>query len=225
MPGRSTPLVTNQVYHVFNRGVASQPTFLDKRDYDRALETMSFYQNKNIPLRYSFFLRLPEGERADLLNQMRKKREYVVDILAYCLMPNHVHLLLKQLQDDGISTYMSNGTNSYTRYFNTKNKRAGPLYQGKFKAVRIETDEQLLHVTRYIHLNPFTSYVVKTLKELEHYPYSSLAEYLGHRDKGTCNAEFILSQFRSRKAYKKFLFDRADYQRELENIKHLTLEE
>ena len=140
-------------------------------------------------------------------------------------MPNHFHLLLKQIIDGGISKFMSNFTNRYTRYLNTKNDRNGPIFQGRFKAIRIETDEQLLHVCRYIHLNPYTSYVVKTFSNLEKYPYSSFPEYLGKTKREFCNKELILHHFnKDRKDYKKFVFNQANYQRELNKIKHLTLE-
>ena len=140
-------------------------------------------------------------------------------------MPNHFHFLLKQVANRGISKFISNFTNSYTRYFNTKNKREGALFKGKFKSVRIESDEQLLHVSRYTHLNPYSSYVIKTLEELENYPYSSLPEYLQRSPKGSCQKEIILDQFKNLNSYKNFVFDQANYQRELENIKHLILEE
>lgn len=139
-------------------------------------------------------------------------------------MPNHFHFLLKQVEEEGTSKFMSNFTNSYTRYFNVKNKRNGPLFQGKFKAIRIETDEQLLHLSRYIHLNPYSSYVVKTLKDLEKYPSSSFPEYLGKSQTSLCSKEIILGQFKNLNLYKKFVFDQADYQRRLEKIKHLILE-
>ena len=191
MPGRSIPLVTNQIYHVINRGVASQPIFYHQRDYARALETILYYQQQNPPLRYSFFLRLPAQQKRNLLTKPIGKGKLLVEIIAYCLMPNHLHLLLKQLEENGISIFMSNLTNSYTRFFNTKRKRKGPLFQGKFKAVRIETDGQLVHVSRYIHLNPYTSFVLKSLEELESYPYSSLPEYLGSKKEAHCKTEII----------------------------------
>jgi len=225
MPGRKVPLVTGETYHVFNRGVASQPIFLDKRDYQRAIETAFFYQNIKTPLRYSFFIRLTKDRRLEILEKLRKEKNFFVDIIAYCFMPNHIHLLLKQLKDLGISAYMSNLCNSYTRYFNTKKKRTGPIFQGKFNAVRIETDDQLLHVQRYIHLNPYSSYVVKNLRELESYPYSSLPEYLGLTREEHCSKEMVLGgHFKDIKAYKEFLFNQADYQRSLERIKHLIFE-
>lgn len=225
MPGRKIPLVTNECYHVLNRGVASQPVFLNQKDYLRGLETIFYYQNQNIPLRYSFFLRLSSPQKKELLNKLKAKRKFLVEIIAFCLMPNHLHLLLKQAQDGGISIFMSNFANSYTRYFNTKQKRAGPLFQGKFQAVRVETEEQLIHLSRYIHLNPYSSYVVKSFSELKDYPYSSLSEHLQPKAPSHCNKEIVLQNFKSLHSYKKFVFDQAAYQRKLQEIRHLVLEE
>lgn len=224
MPGREIPLITEEFYHVFNKTIASQPAFCTKRDYKRFLETIFYYQNKTTPVRYSKFLILSTKEREGILESLKKQKNFMVEFISFCLMPNHFHLLLQQLEDSGISKFCSNLTNSYTRYFNVKNKRKGPLFQGKFKAVRIETDEQLLHVTRYIHLNPYTSYVVKTLEELATYPYSSLSEYLKLRKEKTVDKEQVLCHFKTLKSFKSFTFNQADYQRKLEHIKHLTFE-
>ena len=225
MPGRKIPLVNNEIYHVLNKGISLQPTFLTKRDYQRALQTIFYYQNQKPPLKYSRFLSLSNKQRETILDNLRKQKLILVEIIAFCLMPNHFHFLLKQVANRGISKFISNFTNSYTRYFNTKNKREGALFKGKFKSVRIESDEQLLHVSRYTHLNPYSSYVIKTLEELENYPYSSLPEYLQRSPKGSCQKEIILDQFKNLNSYKNFVFDQANYQRELENIKHLILEE
>lgn len=225
MPGRIIPLINNEVYHVFNRGIASQPIFLDKRQYDRALETIFYYQNVNPPIRYSKFLKLKKEERALILNSLKKQKNFIVEIIALCLMPNHFHLLLKQVRNNGISKFVGNFSNSYTRYHNIKTERSGPLLEGKFKAVRIETTEQLLHVSRYIHLNPYTSFIVRRLEDLENYPYSSLKEYLNKQGPDCFPKDIILSNFKKIKDYKKFVFDQANYQRVLDQIKHLTLEE
>lgn len=225
MPGRKILLITGELYHVFNRGIASQPIFLTRRNYQRATETLFYYQNAKLPLKYSRFLRLAIKQRLEILKRLKKQKQYRIEIVCYALMPNHTHLLVRQLIDEGISKSMSDFANSYTRYFNTKRKRRGPIFEGKFKAVRIETDEQLLHLSRYIHLNPYSSYVVKTLKKLEGYPYSSFPEYIQKTKIDFCNKEIILDQFQTPVSYKKFVFDQADYQRELEWIKHLTLEE
>jgi putative transposase len=112
--------------------------------------------------------------------------------------------------------------NSYTRYFNTKYKRVGPVFQGVFKAVHIESDEQLIHVSRYIHLNPLVSFII-TEKNLFDYPWSSLNSFIKN-DPGFINPKPILDNFPSINDYKKFVQDHADYGRELQKIKHLTLE-
>lgn len=224
MPGRDIPLVTERIYHVLNRGIASQPVFSIKTDYRRLSETIFYYQNQNPFLSYSHFLRLPTKERSEFLEELKIKRKFLVEIIALCLMPNHFHLLLKQAKERGISLFMSNLTNSYTRYFNTKNERVGPLFQGKFKAIMVETDEQLLHTSRYIHLNPYSSWVVKSPKDLESYPHSSLPEYLGNPKTSFFQKEIVLNLFKNAISYKGFVFDQADYQRKLDQIKHLALE-
>lgn len=224
MPGRKVILANNEIYHVINRGVASQSTFLSKRDYQRALSSFFYYQNQNLPLGYSHFIVQSQERKEEILKELRLEKKFLAAIITFCLMPNHFHCLLKQVVDNGISKFLSNFTNSYTRYFNTKNNRQGPLFQGRFKAVRIETDAQLLHVSRYIHLNPYTSYLVKNLKDLEGYPYSSFPEYLGKAKTSHYHKEIVLDHFKTKEAYKKFVFDQADYQRRLEEIKHLTLD-
>jgi putative transposase len=224
MPGRTAPIVTNKIYHVFNRGIASQPTFLEKRNYDRALESLFYYQNCNLPIKYSKFLSLSVKERTKILEDLSKKNDRMVEIISYCLMPNHFHLLLRQVKDNGISKVLGDFTNSYTRYINTKLERTGPIFSGKFKSVRIETEYQLIHVSRYIHLNPYTAYLVRDIEGLINYPYSSFPEFLGKTNFNHCSKDVILSEFKNVEHYKKFVTDQKDYQRELDRIKHLALE-
>lgn len=223
MPARFTPLVTGQYYHVFNRGVNRQPIFQGLRDYKRALDILNYY-SFNPKVRFSKFLLFSQEEKNNFMNSLHRLNDKLVDIVCFCLMPNHFHLLLNQLKDNGISKFMANLQNSLTRYFNTKHQRIGPLLQGQFKTVLIEDDNQLLHLSRYIHLNPYSSYVVKDQKSLSEYPWSSLPEYISIDVAKICNSEIILSQFKDKKSYKDFVFDQADYQRRLEEIKHLLLE-
>lgn len=224
MPGRKTPLITEQIYHILNRGISFQPTFSSKRDFDRAIEVIRYYQNKKPPLRYSKFILLSNDERQRILEKLAVEKEFLVEVIAYCLMPNHFHLILKQSEDNGISKFLGNLTNSYTRYFNVKNKRSGPLFQGRFKAVRVESNNQLLHLSRYIHLNPYSAFTIKSLEELQFYPYSSFPEYLEKSQIKFCNKVIVMGQFKSVESYKKFVFDRADYQRRIQEIKFLMLE-
>ena len=170
MPGRQTILATGENYHIFNRGNASQPTFLNKKDYQHFLETLGFYIHHSPPLRLSKFSILSKKRRHEILKRLSQKENNLINIFCFCLMPNHFHLLGQQSTENGISKFMSQIQNSYTKYFNTKRKRIGSLLQGQFKAKRIETEEQLIHVSRYIHLNPYSSFIVKSTKQLKEYP-------------------------------------------------------
>lgn len=225
MPGRLIPLITNQVYHVFNRGIDHRPTFINKSEYDRAIDTINFYHYAQLPMRFSKFLKLSIKDKEKTMKEIRTHNK-LVEIFIYCLMPNHFHIMVKQLKENGISKFMSNFQNSYTRYFNIRKNRDGSLFLDQFKAVRIETDEQFLHVSRYIHLNPLTSYLTKDFRDLKKYPWSSLNEYLNNKAL-ICQTSEILNFFGKRNRQNKyldFIEDNVNYQRELNLIEHLIFE-
>lgn len=223
MPGRELRFVTDEIYHTFNRGIEPFQTFTNEGDYRRALLTLELYHLATPPMKLSQLLSLDKGVQEQILNNIRQE-EGVVDILSFCLMPNHFHLLLRQKKDGGISKFMGDFQNSYTRFFNTKHERKGPLFLRPFKAVKIYSEQQLLHVSRYQHLNAHSASIVKSLEQLEGYPWSSLPEYLGLTERDLCEKETILSHFKDISSYRNFIFDQADYQRSLEEIKHLIAE-
>jgi putative transposase len=223
MPYRKEIFSNNEIYHIVNRGVAQQPIFSNKKDYLRFLAIIDFYRYTNPSLSFSHYNRLEKEEREKFLKKLKKNNQLLVEILAFCLLPNHFHLLLKQLKEKGIPIFLRNLQNSYARYFNIKSQRIGPLFQSIFKAVRIETTEQLLHVCRYIHLNPSSSYIVE-IKKLEDYPWSSLPEYLNLKKPLFVKPEIVMNHFKNKEEYRRFIFDQAEYQRELTKIKHLVLE-
>lgn len=220
---RKFPIVTGQVYHVLNRSVAKQPIFVHDSSYLRALEIISYYQYLDTHVRFSHYIRLPEKLRNSTLDALMQSKKRV-KILAFCIMPNHMHFLLQETSDKGISTFMSNIQNSYAKWFNIKNKRNGALFQQMFKAVLIENDEQLIHVVRYIHLNPVTSFVVKDIKELLTYPWTSFPDYINKEKSKVIDRELILGLFPSTEKFIEFIQDQTDYQRQLNKIKHLILE-
>lgn len=176
MPSRKTPLVSGEVYHVFNRSIAKQPIFNSRRDYVRFLEAIDYYQYSENPIRFSHFFRMNKEDKLKQIELLRKHKKSVA-IFAFCIMPNHFHILARQLEDNGIMALVRNIQNSYAKYFNIKYKRTGSLFQEQFKAIDIEDDNQFLHVCRYIHLNPTTSYLLKDFRELEDYPWTSLIDY------------------------------------------------
>lgn len=223
MPYRKITLATDEIYHVFNRGVAKHPIFSEETDYTRLTDLINYYRFEKPCLRFSYFIRLAKTIKDNFWNNLKDKSQPLVEIISYCLMPNHFHLLLKQLKENGISIFMSNFQNSYVRFFNTKHKRPGPLFQSIFKAVRVETNDQLLYVNRYIHLNPSSSRLVE-IDKLTGYVWSSFPHYLGSIQLPFIKPELVLDQFKNIESYRKFVFDQADYQRKLDDIKHLVLE-
>ncbi|MCL5784669.1 MAG: transposase [Patescibacteria group bacterium] len=212
----------NEIYHVFNRGIDRRSTFNDKKEFERIQKLIKFYRHKNIPIRFSQVNQQPIDIREKMLEELHSS-ERILDILSYCIMPNHFHFLLKQTSDKGISSFISNITNAYIKYFNTKYKRAGPLFEGVFKAVHIETDEQLVHASRYIHLNPVTSSIIPS-EELENYHWSSYPEYLSLSAEEISQKDLVLSMFKSTQAYREFVNNQIDYARQLDAIKHLVLD-
>lgn len=226
MPYRRTRIVVGEIYHIFNRSVASQPIFIRQKDYLRALEVIKYYSYSKTNLRFSHFQRLPLKQKSDFIASLSKNGnvEKRIKILAFCLMPNHIHFLIKEEINHGITTFMRNFQNSYAKYYNIKTKRAGALFQSMFKAVRIETEEQILHVSRYIHLNPYSSYIVKRKEDLNNYQWSSFPEYISKQKPEIVSTDILSEYFPSVEKLISFTLNQADYQRKLENIKHLTFE-
>lgn len=211
-----------EIYHVFNRGIDRRSIFTGKREFERAKQLIKFYRHKEIPIRYSQILLQPEELRSKILEGVFKS-DRLIDILSYCLMPNHFHLLVKQLEDNGVSRFVSNFTNSYTKYFNTKSKRTGPIFEGVFKAVHVETDEQLINLTRYIHLNPVASSIISE-NRLNNYLWSSYPEHLLPSNDGIAEKRMVLDLFKSAASYREFVENQIDYAKELDSIKHLVME-
>ena len=223
MPRRKTILANGEYYHVFNRGVASIPIFKNQASYRRFINLIDYLQYGNTPTSFSNFLKLSIADRQDIMTKLQIENRQLIEIISFCLMPNHYHFVLLQKVDKGISKFIANLQNSYGKYFNLRFNRAGPLVQPSFKAVRIETNEQLLHVTRYIHLNPITSFLVNEIEFLS-YEWSSLPEYITNIKRYSfVNTDIVLDILDSEQ-YKEFVFDQINYQQELHKIRHLMLE-
>src|SRR5882672_5852181 len=125
---RGFVFVDDGYYHVYNRGIDRRITFTNKREYERALNLLWFYQYALIPVRYSRYVEAIDTLQQSYMQRMKESGK-LVDVVAFCLMPNHFHLLLKQNQENGIATFVANVTNAYTKYFNTKYQRTGALFQ------------------------------------------------------------------------------------------------
>lgn len=209
---RKDLLATGEVYHIFTRSIAGFKIFNNNNEFSRMIGGICYYQKEKPDIRFSKFI--------NSFSPKKVIKENLVKIIAYCLMPTHLHLILKQIKEKGISIFMNNILNSYTRYFNIKHCRKGPLWEARFKNVLIKTDEQLLHLTRYIHLNPVTAYLVD---KPDNWKISSYNEYLnGDGDDAICDYNDVLEIEPA--PYKIFVEDMISYQRDLAKIKHLLLE-
>jgi len=222
---RKHPIFSNQIYHVFNRSVASLPIFNENSDYVRMCRIIDYYRFVDPGLRFSHYNRLDMESRNTYLEKLHQEGKKQVSIYSFCLIPNHFHFTLKETEENGIQRFIGNIQNSYAKYFNTKNKRNGSLFQEMFKAIRIESDEYFLQVTRYIHLNPYSSFMVKKIEDLVNYKWSSLGEYLTRKENfGFIDKEFLNSFFSSTEKLSQFTFDQADYQKKLKEIEHFIKE-
>lgn len=196
-------------YHLCNRSNDGNSIFLDERDYIRFLfftlayqAPLSFY---NIGRQTSHFLKhlqfnIPERT----LQQILTKRN--AELHAFAVMPNHFHLLVQEKTDtgNGIPRYLQRVQTGYAKYFNAKYEKRGHLFQGSFRAVPVETNEQLLYLSAYIHRNP------RDLKEWRgkeaKYPWSSYRDFIGKNRWGELlKRDIVLHQFSGAKAYRKFI--------------------
>lgn len=221
MPQRAIVLANGEIYHVFNRSIAREEIFSQKSNLQKILEIVDYYRFPQT-IRLSKFKSLPKSLKEEYESSFKESTP-LVEIYVFAFMPNHYHFLLKQLQDRGISKFISNLQNSFAKIFNLKNDRDGALFQNPFKAKRIETDEQFIHVSRYIHLNPVTAYIIE-FERLTSYTWTSFTAYTVGDQVSFLNTEFLLKMFSSREKYIRFVSDQVDYQRKLALIKDLTLE-
>ncbi|MFA5459800.1 MAG: transposase [Candidatus Paceibacterota bacterium] len=212
------PFINSHIYHIYNRGVEKRKVFLDDQDRFRFVHDLYEFNDEDPVININYrFQRKQSKYMGVQLPYIRKERKLLVDILVWCLMPNHFHLIIRQRIEDGIVLFMQKLGSGYTNYFNLKYKRVGPLFQGKFKAILIENDNYLKHLSRYIHLNPLEltepNWKTKGIKNLpkssgflEKYRWSSYLDYIGKKNfPSVIQQDFINEYFNSAKEYKKFI--------------------
>lgn len=210
-----TVFANQKFYHIYNIGIEKRIVFENQYDIQRFLNTLVYYTNKKQKPRFSFRNR----ETAKKENAVSSSD--LVEIIAYCLMPNHFHLLLKQVSGGGISNFLSKVTNSYTKYFNKKHRRSGPLFQGTFKAVQVNSNEELASLSRFIHLNPLVGSIVKDLSK---FPFSSFLEYTNSSEGSFCKKEYILKRFKNPQEYGQFVLNTDDYEKSIKGVEKQLLD-
>jgi len=220
--------ITGEYYHIYNRGVEKRTIFLDGADYFRFILGMREFNDIN-PV-----FNLHRLHEVSNINYIKNKKP-IVRFICYSLMPNHFHFLAQQIEDGGISKFMQKLGTGYTKYFNKRYERNGVLFQGVFKAKHVPTDDYLLHLSRYIHLNALIliepDWILKKLKDrskayrfLKEYKWHSLPTWLEDRPNLTkLYPGIILDQFPSRKYYKKFLLDWI--KKDLERIEAIAIKD
>ena len=204
---RKVKFAPAEYYHVYNRGNNKQIVFNDIRDWIRFLFILLYFQSPlpihNIGKTVSHYIKHRvfniTGETTEKITANR-----YVELVSFSLMPNHFHILLREIKNNGISQYMQRIQNSYTKYFNTKYKKVGHVFQGPFQAVHIENNRQILHLSAYIHRN---SREIVGWKNKEHlFPWSSYQDFvIGNRWGNLLENQIIISQFNSLNMYRNFV--------------------
>jgi putative transposase len=188
MARRKTLFLPGNFYHIYNRGVHQHNIFRNDADYKFLLKYVK-----------------RESEKCD------------ITIIAYCLMDNHYHFLLRQNGDIEISQFMQAVFNVYTKAFNTKYKLSGTLFEGPFKAIKVDRTEYLLHLCRYIHRNPLdANMVVKP----EQWDYSNYAEFIGKRNGALVDREFVKINFGTYEAYEDFVMNYVPPEKTQKELRH-----
>ncbi|MFA7285524.1 MAG: transposase [Candidatus Paceibacterota bacterium] len=209
-----------EFYHLYNRGNSKQEIFLDENDYLRFRDLLYALNNED---KFNFSDSL---KGVSVYN--RSSQNPLVAIGSYCLMPNHFHILLTPLVENGVSRFMQKLSTAYVMYFNLKYKRTGGLFEGKFKAQYINNDKYLKYIFSYIHLNPI-KLIQKDWKEkgvknkkqsldyLSNYLYSSYIDFAGVNriEKMILNLENFPNYFPTKKSFNAEIFDWINYDKTL----------
>jgi putative transposase len=216
-------LEQGKVYHVFNRGVEKRDVFLSDGDRWRFLQGLYLFNDENVSANLLFRLEQEKGKMhfgilREYMKAAKVSRKPLVRIMADCLKPNHFHLLIEEIQKDGISHFMQKLGTGYTKYFNKKYERVGPLFQGPFKTVEVKKDSQLEYVLAYINVvNPGQELEPdlkskafdpdEIMRFVESYPWSTHLEYLGKRKSIIIDKGIVDKLFPTSAKYKAFVTD------------------
>jgi putative transposase len=220
---RLEPFINDNIYHIFNKTIDYRMVFNNENNCLHLLNTIEYYRSNAVKFSYSQLPRLDPITTESYLKKIYDSNTFRVEILSYCLMPNHFHFLIKQKKDKGISKFMADIINSFTRYFNIKTERKGPIFVSDFKSVGITNEAQFIHVSRYIHLNPYSAGLINNFEELLKYPWSSLKDYTSIINNSFIETKDLLSLFDfDKERYKKFVLSNTEHQKTLETVKYLS---
>mgnify|MGYP001597938512 CR=1 FL=1 len=229
---RNIPIIAGEIYHIYNRGVEKRNIFMENADYFRFIHDLYEFNNEERVFNLGYHFK-PKSIATGL--QYIKPRKLLVEILAFALMPNHYHLLIRPKTDTATAEFMKKINGGYAHYFNKKHQRTGVLFQGKFKAVLLESNSHLMHMPFYIHCNPLDLVMPEwregklpntkdALHFLENYRWSSFPDYIGKKNfPSVTSREFLLEMADGEQNYKKN-FTKWLSQMDLNFIDDLTFE-
>jgi REP element-mobilizing transposase RayT len=175
MPQRTTDFAPGQFYHIYNRGAGKQDIFREQENYHYLLRSIRRYT-----------------------------KQLHLSPIAYCLMPNHYHLLLRQDGDEPAGQLAWLTFNKYTKAFNKRYGRTGTLFEGRYQSIHVDGTDYLLHLCRYIHANPVKAGLVSRPEE---WPFSNYLEWVGLRDGVLVDRQFVEETFPRREDYRRFVID------------------
>ena len=220
---RKIPFVENEYYHIYNRGVDKRDVFLNDRYFGRFLLAMDLLNDKKdgLMIRWRDYKENhPKDLVQNFLTVSMKQRNPLVEIVAYCLNSNHYHFILKQASDNnGIKIFMQRLGNSYTKYFNKRNKRNGALFQGRFKSTHIEPNN-FLRMSVYVNCNS----EIHGINFAINYKWCSFPEYLGKEKNQLCRKGVVLDQFKNSQEYLKYAVENIADFRERKQDEKLWIE-
>lgn len=225
---RKEKFAPGEYYHIYNRTILNMPEFKNYSNAERLAQAFLIANSTKSSEAFQYLRNYKEATINDII-EIVKQGEKLVDILCYTIMPDHYHLLLKERKEGGISSFIHKCNISVAKYINIKNDRLGPLFESLFKSKHISTNEYLLHLSLYIHLNPLDflsgrEWRVHKINDwdlvrekLFNYPWSSLTAFLNknNEDKIISGTEIILNQFKDKKEYESFL---RDWSEQIKNI-------
>ncbi len=234
MPTKRPPLVNNEIYHLVVRGVGDSLIFKDKNDYYRGIFSLyEFNTTESVEIRKRQEQRKNKTSGGQSSAGTRKP---LVEILAFYFMPNHIHLLTRQIKDNGVTQFMRKFGTGYAAYFNKKYDRKGHLFQGRFRAIHIKTDKQLKIVFGYIHANGISLLEPKwkekgirnpkkVIKFLENYKWSSYPDYIGKRNfPSITKRDFLFEIMAGEKGCREFIKNWVKYKGKIKGVNNVELE-
>ena len=192
MPYRGDVFTAGEYYHIYNRGANREPIFLNSDNYRYCLQLVKKYHH-----------------------------DYGATIIAYCLMPNHYHFVIRQETNRPLSDFVKVVFNAYVQALNRQKNRTGALFEGRFRHILIDRTEYLEHLCRYVHLNPVKAHLVD---RPEDWPFSNYLEWIGERAGSLKDEVFIRSLFPTIDGYRQFVSDWQDYLRSQAVLQRYTLE-